>query len=79
VNTEDVERLAEDLREHAALTVEFLPDSDPEGLHILRINHVDFSSMRTAQDTMTGGSRSSHPTYSPDKHSRVSTLYSIAK
>jgi hypothetical protein len=42
VNTEDFERLAEDLRRHAGLAVEFLPDSDPEGLHILRINHVDF-------------------------------------
>ena len=42
MNTEHFERLAEDLRRHAGLTTEFLPDSDPEGLHILRINHVDF-------------------------------------
>lgn len=42
MNAENLERLAEDLRRHVGLTVEFLPDSDPEGLHILRINHVDF-------------------------------------
>lgn len=42
MNRDDLERFAEDLRQHAGLTVEFLPDDDPEGLHILRINHVDF-------------------------------------
>lgn len=42
MNHDDLERFAEDLRQHAGLTVEYLPDADPEGLHILRINHVDF-------------------------------------
>jgi hypothetical protein len=42
MNIEDLERFAEDLRQHAGLAAEFLPDADPEGLHILRINHVDF-------------------------------------
>ncbi len=42
MNTENLERFAEDLRQHAGLAVEFLPDSDPEGLHILRIAGVDF-------------------------------------
>jgi hypothetical protein len=39
---DDLERFAEDLRQHAGLIVELLPDADPEGLHILRIKHVDF-------------------------------------
>lgn len=39
---DDLERFAEDLRRHAELTVEFLPDNDPQGLHILKINRVDF-------------------------------------
>jgi hypothetical protein len=42
VNIDDLERLAEDLRQHAGLAVEFLPDPDPEGLHVLQINRVDF-------------------------------------
>ena len=42
MNTEDLERFTEDLRQHAGLMVELLPDSDPEGLHVLRINRVDF-------------------------------------
>ena len=42
MKSDDFERLAEDLRRYANVTVEFLPDSDPEGLHILRINHVDY-------------------------------------
>jgi hypothetical protein len=42
MSPDDLERFAEDLREHAGLPVEFLPDPDPEGLHILRINRVDF-------------------------------------
>ncbi len=39
---EDLERFAEDLRQHAGLAVELLPDPDPAGLHVLRINRVDF-------------------------------------
>jgi hypothetical protein len=42
MNIDDLERLAEDLRQHAGLSVEFLPDRDLEGLHVLRINRVDF-------------------------------------
>jgi hypothetical protein len=42
MNVENLERFAEDLRQHAGLAVEFLPDPDPQGLHVLRINHVDF-------------------------------------
>lgn len=38
----DLERFAEDLRHHVGLTVELLPDSNPDGLHVLRINGVDF-------------------------------------
>ena len=38
----DLERFAEDLRRHVGLTVELLPDSNPDGLHVLRINGVDF-------------------------------------
>ena len=41
MNTEDLERLAQDLNRHADLNIEFRPDSDPEGLHVLRINDVD--------------------------------------
>ena len=39
---DDLERFAEDLRHHVGLTVELLPDSNPDGLHVLRINGVDF-------------------------------------
>jgi hypothetical protein len=39
---DDLERFAEDLRHHVGLTVELLPDSNPDGLHVLRINSVDF-------------------------------------
>jgi hypothetical protein len=42
MNPDDLERFAEDLRQHACLSVEFLPDADPEGLHVLQINRVDF-------------------------------------
>jgi len=42
VNIDALERFAEDLRQHACLAVEFLPDPDPEGLHVLQINRVDF-------------------------------------
>ncbi len=42
MNFENLERFAEDLRQHAGLAVEFLPDPDPEGLHVLQINRVDF-------------------------------------
>jgi len=38
----DLERFAEDLQRHVGLTVELLPDSNPDGLHVLRINGVDF-------------------------------------
>ena len=39
---DDLERFAEDLRCHVGLTVELLPDSNSDGLHVLRINSVDF-------------------------------------
>ncbi len=39
---EDLERFADDLRERADLRVELFPDANPSGLHVLRINHVDF-------------------------------------
>ena len=39
---DDLERFAEDLRRHVGLTVELLPDSNADGLHVLRINGVDF-------------------------------------
>ena len=39
---DDLKRFAEDLRRHVGLTVELLPDSNPDGLHVLRINGVDF-------------------------------------
>jgi len=39
---DELERFAEDLRRHVGLTVELLPDSNPDGLHILRMNGVDF-------------------------------------
>ena len=42
MNTESLERFAEDLRSHTGLSAEFLPDADPQGLHILRIEGVDF-------------------------------------
>ncbi len=42
MKAEDFERFAEDLRQHVGLTVEFQPDADPEGLHVLHINGVDF-------------------------------------
>ena len=35
VNAENLERLAEDLRRHVGLTVEFLPDSDPEAARLI--------------------------------------------
>ena len=38
----DLERFAEDLRHHVGQTVELLPDSNPDGLQVLRINGVDF-------------------------------------
>jgi len=36
------QRFADDLRALLGLAVEFQPDSDPQGLHILHINGVDF-------------------------------------
>ena len=39
---DDLERFAEDLRHHVGLTAELLPDSNLDGLHVLRINGVDF-------------------------------------
>ena len=42
MNTDDLQRLAEDLRRHLRLKVEAFPDSNPEGLHVLRIKGVDF-------------------------------------
>ena len=42
MRTEDLERFAHDLRTRAGLEVEIELDSDPAGLHILRIHGVDF-------------------------------------
>lgn len=42
MNPEDLARFAEDLRTVAGLKVEFLPDSDPNGVHVIRIGEADF-------------------------------------
>jgi len=42
MKTNDLERFAEDLRRHVGLTVAAIPDSNPDGLHVLSINGVDF-------------------------------------
>ena len=42
MNADDLRQFAEDLQRHAGVSVELHIDPDPEGLHILRINGVDF-------------------------------------
>ena len=42
MTTEHLQRFADDLRAFLGLAVEFEPNPDPTGLHILRINGVDF-------------------------------------
>ena len=41
MNEQDFVRFAADLK-RAGIDAEFLPDSDPDGLHVLRMNSVDF-------------------------------------
>lgn len=42
MTAEDLKRLADDLRLIAGIKSELKIDSDPNGLHVLRINGVDF-------------------------------------
>lgn len=42
MKAEDIQRFTDDLRLLARVTVEVRVDSDPSGLHVLRINGVDF-------------------------------------
>ena len=42
MSPDDFERFVADLRAYAGLQVELELDADPEGLHVLRINGVDF-------------------------------------
>ncbi|OQZ06788.1 MAG: hypothetical protein B6D36_03225 [Planctomycetes bacterium UTPLA1] len=42
MNANDLDRFAEDLRQLAGLKVEFRISSEPDGLHTIRINGVDF-------------------------------------
>ena len=42
MKTEDLKRFAEDLRQHTGLSVMLEVDAQPNGLHILNINGVDF-------------------------------------
>ena len=42
MNPEDLQRFAEDLRRHAGLIVEVFQSSRCDGLHVLRINGVEF-------------------------------------
>jgi len=42
MSPDDLERFAADLQVHARSLLELELDSDPEGLHVLRINGVDF-------------------------------------
>ena len=37
-----LERFAQDLAEHANVSTTFTPDESREGLHVLRINNIDF-------------------------------------
>lgn len=39
---ESLEQFASDLREHASIAAMFTTDSDPNGLHVLSINKVDY-------------------------------------
>ncbi len=42
MKTDDFQRFAEDLRDQLSLSADVHIDADPEGLHVLRINGVDF-------------------------------------
>lgn len=42
MNANDIERFANDLRNLAGLDVELRISSEPDGLHTIRINGVDF-------------------------------------
>ena len=42
MNADDLQRFAEDLRVQLEVSTELHIDADPEGLHVLRINGVDF-------------------------------------
>ena len=42
MNAEDLRRFADDLNNQLGLTTELHIDADPEGLHVLRIDSVDF-------------------------------------
>lgn len=42
MNTDDLQRFVEDLRQHVGLPVELELDDKPDGLHILNIYGVEF-------------------------------------
>jgi len=42
MNADDLQRFTEDLRDQLSLSAEVHLDADPEGLHVLRVNGVDF-------------------------------------
>ena len=42
MTVDDLERFAQDLRNHVGVTVELKIDTSPDGLHVLCINGVDF-------------------------------------
>lgn len=42
MKTEELKRFAEDLRQHTGLSVALELDDQPDGLHILTLNGVDF-------------------------------------
>jgi len=42
MNADDLQRFTEDLRNQLEVSTELHIDADPEGLHVLRINGVDF-------------------------------------
>lgn len=39
---EDLARFVEDLQTVAGLKAEFLPDRDPDGMHVVRVGDADF-------------------------------------
>ena len=42
MKVDDLNRFAEDLLLYAGVQAECEPDADPKGMHVLRINGVDF-------------------------------------
>ena len=42
MTADDWRRFASDLQAHAGVSAAFQPDSDPDGLHVLRINGTEF-------------------------------------